>query len=152
MRGNHDREKSFYLGEVIESRFYNRDDINVIDCLRLRKYIRYGNNLIGIDHGKTKLNKLPTILPYEVKREDWINSRNIEFISSHDHQKKNVEYIPSEDMDGILVRKLMCMCSKDSFHYERALNMIRGMQTILYSKDGSVTIPMNFNLNIEKEK
>ena len=59
--GNHDRQRGFYLGEVI-SAYYNGAINNSIDT---RKYYRFGKTLLGFDHGELKAEEYPLLMATE---------------------------------------------------------------------------------------
>ncbi|MBK8609093.1 MAG: hypothetical protein IPL84_03900 [Chitinophagaceae bacterium] len=50
--GNHDEQKTFYLGDALECRFYNDANVNVDNTPTMRKYFKYGKTLIAYTHGK----------------------------------------------------------------------------------------------------
>ncbi|MFW5891054.1 MAG: hypothetical protein ACOCUI_02445, partial [bacterium] len=50
--GNHDYQTAFYLGAVLEMRFKDDPLIDVDNNPKSRKYDVWGDNLIGIAHGK----------------------------------------------------------------------------------------------------
>ena len=49
--GNHDTQRLYYLGDVLEAWFRNTKDVAVDNSPRQRKYFRYHGNLIGFTHG-----------------------------------------------------------------------------------------------------
>lgn len=59
--GNHDRNRGFYLGEVINA-YYNDIINNTIDT---RKYYIFGNTLLGFDHGELKAEEYPLLMATE---------------------------------------------------------------------------------------
>lgn len=59
--GNHDRETMFFLGDTVESRFWNCPDVTVDNAPALRKYFEYGNTLLGFTHGSEEGKRLKEI-------------------------------------------------------------------------------------------
>ena len=65
--GNHDTERTFYLGDSLESWYRNDEAVEVRNDPRPRKYVAYGDNLIGFTHGhREKPKDLPVIMATEV--------------------------------------------------------------------------------------
>ena len=59
--GNHDRNRGFYLGEVINA-YYNNLVDNTTD---VRKYYKFGKTLLGFDHGELKAEEYPLLMATE---------------------------------------------------------------------------------------
>jgi hypothetical protein len=59
--GNHDRNRGFYLGEVINA-YYNNLVDNTTD---IRKYYKFGKTLLGFDHGELKAEEYPLLMATE---------------------------------------------------------------------------------------
>lgn len=71
MTGNHDRMLSALLGMMIDARFHDDDSIEVLDGSRGSAYIRYGDSLLGFNHGDSiKPHNLPSVMSAE-RPKDW---------------------------------------------------------------------------------
>jgi hypothetical protein len=66
--GNHDRQTAFALGQVVEARFWNDENITVYADPAPYKFWRYGINLTGFEHGHSiKPKDLPGIVINECR-------------------------------------------------------------------------------------
>lgn len=71
MTGNHDRLLSVMLGMMLDARFRPNEEVTVLDGSRGSVYLRYGNALMGFNHGDSiKPEKLPAIMSAE-RPKDW---------------------------------------------------------------------------------
>lgn len=86
MTGNHDRMLSALLGMMVGARFNEDPNVEVIDGSRGSAYIRYGNSLLGFNHGDSiKPHNLPSIMSAE-RPKDWGDCNgNWEWFSGHLH-------------------------------------------------------------------
>ena len=75
VQGNHDFERSFYLGDSLEAWFRNDKNVSVNNDATPRKYVQFGQNLIGLTHGNNeKVADLPLLMASE-KKELWSDTR-----------------------------------------------------------------------------
>lgn len=114
--GNHDRQSAFTLGRVLEAWYRNTDRVT-IDCSpRLRKYKRYGVNLIGYTHGsEEKPADLPLIMATEVP-DLWAETHHREWHTGHFHKSKETRYTAGDSFNGVRHRILPALCSADAWH------------------------------------
>ena len=86
MTGNHDRMLSALLGMMIDARFNDDSQVEVVDGSRGSAYIRYGESLLGFNHGDSiKPEKLPSIMSAE-RPVDWgACSGNWDWFCGHLH-------------------------------------------------------------------
>lgn len=90
--GNHDYEKSFYLGEVLRAWYRKCNNVNIDNSPITKKYYSYGNTLIGYTHGnKIKADKLPLIMATDVP-DLWSKSKYREYHVAHFHHKMEDEF------------------------------------------------------------
>ena len=114
--GNHDKQRSFYLGEVIDAQYTNCLDVTVDNTARARKYYKYGHSLIGYTHGGDEpLTNLPMVMASEMKPV-WDVIKYAEWHLGDIHHKKDIKWLSTEDMMGIAVRYLRSITSTDAWH------------------------------------
>ena len=66
IQGNHDFERMFYIGEVIESWYKDCSSVAVDNSYDSRKYYRYGKNMLMFTHGdKEKPANMPLLMATE---------------------------------------------------------------------------------------
>jgi len=63
--GNHDKQRSFYLADIIYSWFRNDDNVIVNNSNESFKFHQYGQSLIMYDHGEIKKADYPLIMATE---------------------------------------------------------------------------------------
>jgi hypothetical protein len=89
--GNHDEQRSFYMGEVVAAVFRNNERVSVDNSPTNRKYRLYGATLVGYSHGDQESPKdLPMLMAHQVP-ELWAKSTKREWHHGHLHHEKNNE-------------------------------------------------------------
>lgn len=90
---NHDFTLGFGLMDSLYSWYHNDANVTVTNygkSMRHRKYIQFGNNLIGISHGDGAKNKdLTSLMQYEAK-EYWSDSEYAYWYVHHMHHKYRI--------------------------------------------------------------
>lgn len=135
--GNHDRQTALTLGRVLSAWYRNTDRVT-IDCSpTLRKYVRYGSNLLGFTHGsEEKPADLPLIMATEAPR-DWSETTHREWHIGHTHRSKETRYTAGESFKGVRVRILPALCAADAWHASKGyVGEARAAETYLWSHDG----------------
>lgn len=117
--GNHDMNTIYYLGEVLDAWYSNTDYVEVDNAPTLRKYHRYGVNLIGFSHGnEEKDSSLPQIMANEA-REDWGQSYFCEWHLGHAHKSGRTKYTPVATIDGVTIRRIASLSPPDWWHAKK---------------------------------
>ena len=113
IKGNHDEEKMFYMGDGIWCWFNNNPNVHIDNGAKGRKYYLYGKNLIGFTHGDNeKLDRLPSIMPTEVP-ELWAKSNYREWHLGHKHKKYE-----TQEENGVIIRLLRSLVPIDAWTYD----------------------------------
>lgn len=143
--GNHDTERLFYLGEVLDGWFSKTPDVQVNNSPTMRKYYRFGNNLLGFTHGKEeKHSNLPLIMATEAGK-DWAETKFREVHIGHWHHRKELYFNASEEFNGIRVRIIPSLCPADDWHTLKGFSGLRSAEAYVWSPtDGCVG---NFSYN-----
>lgn len=136
--GNHDEQRAFYLGEVLDARYFNSKHINVDNSSKKRKYLHFGKNLVGFTHGYwEKISKLPSIMPLE-EPDKWSNSIHREFHLGDKHHKKDLLH-RTEDMDGVTIRILRSLSATDTWHFDKGyIGSPRSAEGFLWDKEDGI--------------
>lgn len=118
--GNHDEERTFYLGDSLECWYHKSPNVTVNNRAMKRKYFRYGKNLIGFTHGyHEKLNELPLIMATE-QRENWAECSNFEWQTGDKHHKKEIlTTVKEHEQKGVMVRILRSISGNDAWHFDK---------------------------------
>ena len=145
--GNHDFQRSFYLGEVICAYYRNDPNIIINNSPRPQKYVEYGLNLIGYTHGNTKdisLNRLVLLMQQDIP-EAWGRTKFREWHLGDIHHEKKISLI-QEDNQGLVIRYLKSLSGTDGWHSQKGYKSIKGGESFLWNKKyGMVN---NFHYNI----
>ena len=124
--GNHDTQTTFYLGKLLEARFWNDNGVEFdVRPVPMQDYV-FGKNafvhLHGHSHAKGKMEK-------NVKdefAEIWAASRTFEVHAGHLHH----EYVLDEN--GLLVRGMRALTLNDAWHADQGYGSTRGAQAFDY--------------------
>jgi hypothetical protein len=123
--GNHDFERAFYLGEVLEAWFNIDDQVNIDNTPPPRKYYKFGEVLLGLTHGKDeKENALPLLMATEAK-EDWGGTTFHEWHLGHFHKKRNVKFAVFDkaqvvnEEHSVTVRYLSSLTGTEEWHHRK---------------------------------
>jgi len=134
--GNHDRTTSYHLCRVLQAWYRNEDRVTVNVGDELRKYFRYGVNLIGLTHGnEEKHADLPMLMANE-SRVDWAETTHHEFMTGHYHRAKQLHFLPLDTQGGVLIRTLPSLSAADAWHKMRGyFGGERTAEAYLHSKE-----------------
>lgn len=128
--GNHDFERSFYLGELLSAYYVNDESVVVVNTGEERNYVVFGKNLLGYTHGdKTKPQDLPLIMATEVPVEfSQAVSRSWRLGHLHKHMK--------DDYRGVEVEFLPALCGSDEWHRAMGYHTDRKAMAYLWDYNG----------------
>lgn len=117
--GNHDKERSFCLGDSFECWYRNNDYVKVQNNPQTRKYLEFGNNLIGFTHGSEEnVGDLPQIMATEAA-EAWSRTVYREWHIGHHHRKRQTHHIPVREEQGVRVRTFPSLAASDAWHAQK---------------------------------
>jgi len=120
--GNHDRQKAFMLGDLLDARFHNVPEVTVQNEPSLYAYYRFGTNLIGFVHGdRVGSDKRRAMLPMTMtsdRPQDAAECLNHEWHLGHVHHEEEVVWVhrTSETIRDVSVRYLPSISSVDAWH------------------------------------
>lgn len=147
--GNHDFQKSFYLGEVLEVNYANNPNVTVNNSPNPHKYYSYGKNLIGFTHGNTKdipLTRLLTLMPIAVPKL-WADSVFREWHLGDIHHKKVFLLKGEDDEGGVNLRYMRSLSGDDAWHNQKGyLGAIKGCEAYIWSYDWGLSANVNYNI------
>jgi hypothetical protein len=131
--GNHDSTVSLYLGYYLSAWFRNHPNVLIDKDPKSRKYISYGANLIGFDHGdEAKMANLPLIMMRE-NQTSVSQFKYFEMLCGHLHRDSSSEF------QGVKVRIAPALCPADKWHARKGfLGNIRTSQGLLYQKENGI--------------
>ncbi len=131
--GNHDRESSWYLSQVLKHRYQDNPYVTIDHRDTPRKYVRYGDSLIGMTHKPNK--RLPLTMSIEAAR-DWSEVHTREWHVGHHHTRREERFMVANEELGVVQRTLASLSTCDSWHNENMfINNLRAAESFLYSFD-----------------
>lgn len=134
--GNHDEERSYYLGEVLSALYANTDRVVVDNSPKKRKYYGYGNVLLGLTHGyHEKLKELKDLMAYEVPQM-WANSLYREWHTGDKHHKEDYVHKTHEANNGVVIRVLRSLSPADLWHFDKGyVGSLKASEAFLWDKE-----------------
>ena len=141
MRGNHDRHTSVALMIYLQAVYEDSDRVTITDDLKLRQYMKWGNNLLGFTHGDGVRNTdLPGVMAHEA-REDWGDCEHHVWFHGHLHHIKHTE------KGGCMIIQLPSLAGHDRWHYRKGFTLSRaGLMAHVVDKElgviGSLFAPV----------
>jgi len=117
--GNHDTLSMLHLGHVLAAWYRNLGGRVEIDFSPpSRKYVRYGKNLIGYEHGAdVRRERLPMIMAHE-RAKDWAETTHRRWVTGHLHHEKRLLVISSDD-GCVEIRQCRALCPSDAWHTKK---------------------------------
>jgi len=142
--GNHDFQKSFFLGDVLEVKYENNQNVTVNNSPNPIKYYEYGNNLIGYCHGEIQIGRLLSLMPHQPA---WGRTKFHEWHLGHVHHKKKWKIIDEEDHLGIIVRYMRSLTGQDAWHNAQGFDgAIRGCEAFIWNLEMGLSSFYNYNI------
>jgi hypothetical protein len=134
--GNHDEQRSFYLGEVLSALYQDSKHVKVDNSAKLRKYYVYGKNLIGLTHGyHEKTKDLRNLMAVEVPKK-WASTKFREWHTGDKHHKEDWVHKTHEANSGVVVRILRSLTTPDAWHYNKGyVGVLRASEAFLWDKN-----------------
>jgi hypothetical protein len=135
--GNHDHQRTFYLGEVLRAFYRKSSGVEVDNAPKPRKYELWKRVLLGWTHGhREKTKDLPLLMAVESPHE-WGLSAWREWQIGHYHARKQYHYMPLVDERGVVVRVLPSLSGVDAWHAEQGfVGTNKTASLIVYHPDG----------------
>jgi len=142
IQGNHDFERMFYIGEVIEAWYRESTVVDVDNSYESRKYYMYGNNLIMFTHGDKEK---PAVMPLLMATEQPLKFAKCKYREIHcGHQHRE---IVNTYTGGIKVRFLPSICPNDTWHKVMGYGAMREAQAYVWNKSKGCEGYLQVNLD-----
>jgi len=158
--GNHDFERSFYMGAYLEAWFNNDPIVNINNGASPRKYYVFGKVLLGITHGsEEKEASLPLLMATDLESKPyWTDTTYHEWHIGHIHRKRNMKYtvldksrMVNEDL-GVTVRYLSSLTGTEEWHHKKGfVGAIKAGEAFIWNDELGLLAHLNSNLKIEKQ-
>ena len=133
---NHDHERVFYLGETLTAVFDSHPNVMVNNKPPVRKYYKWGENLIGLAHGH---NEKPQDLPSLMSNEQpklWGETTYRYWLLGHLHHRQKYLTQQSKDYRSVNVTYITSPSAADAWHSEKGfVGAIKGAEGFIYNKE-----------------
>lgn len=131
--GNHDMEAAWHMGEALSCYYHNNGVVTVSNEAKWRKYVTWGDCLLGFTHGdKEPLKNLPLIMATEVP-ELWGKSTFREFHLGHFHTKRDMVSQPVGEFNGVKVCMIPSLSSNDNWHSSKGYGAQRAAEAFVWN-------------------
>lgn len=159
--GNHDFERSFYMGSFLQAWFNQDVQVNINNHASPRKYYRFGKVLLGLTHGsEEKESSLPLLMASDIEsKPHWSETTYHEWHLGHQHRKKNVNYkvydnkstTLNEDL-GVVVRYLSSLTGTEEWHHKKGyIGQIKAADAFVWNDESGMIAHLNANISINTE-
>lgn len=129
VNGNHDFMTSFHATMTIWAKFCNDENVEVDISASPRKYVEFGNCLIGFSHGDKEKKRINGIMQIEA-REAWGRTHYQEWHLGHLHSEQ------VKEESGIIIRNLSSVTGTDSWHHTSGyVGAVKKCQCFLWDKE-----------------
>ena len=159
IQGNHDFERSYYMGKYLEAWFHNDSMVNVNNGASPRKYVKFGKVLLGFTHGsEEKESSLPMLMANDIESKPlWSDTTFHEWHLGHQHRKKNVRYIVldkermlNEDL-GVTIRYLSSLTGTEEWHHKKGfVGQIKAADGFIWNDTHGFCAHLNSNYIIKE--
>jgi len=152
--GNHDFERSYYLGSYLAAWFHQDPAVNINNGASPRKYYRYGNLLLGLTHGsEEKEASLPMLMATDVESKPiWSETKFHEWHIGHIHRKRTVTYDinksrPLNEDLGVTIRYLSSLTGTEEWHHKKGfVGATKAADAFVWNYEFGLIAHLNTNL------
>ena len=115
VQGNHDFERSFYVGDAMECWYHNNKNVIVNNGANPRKHYKFGQCLITYTHGNNeKVADLPLLVASEEPKL-WSQTKYREIHVGHLHHKKEIKFMATQEHKGMVIRFMRSLSGTDAW-------------------------------------
>lgn len=151
--GNHDPLLSFALGELLDVAYETVEDVQIDNSASPRKYLLYGNTLLGFSHGresKMAQKHFGQIMATEA-RQLWAKARYCEFHVGDKHHRAGQVTTLYDDQYGCITRIMPTMSAPSAWASGKAYKSYRGAEAFLWSRDRGLTAILEHFVEIPRD-
>ena len=130
---NHDYSSGFMLADTLSSWFHKAPNIKFNVDIIHRKYLRYGKNLLGFDHGDgAKESDAKNLMADEVPKM-WADTKYRYVYKHHIHHKRKLSWRSGEDFIGVTVEYLRSPSGADGWHHRNGYISPKAVEGFVHS-------------------
>ncbi|MFW6219438.1 MAG: hypothetical protein ACOC33_01090 [bacterium] len=153
--GNHDFERSYYMGSFLEAWFNSDSQVNINNSASPRKYYVFGDVLLGYTHGgEEKESSLPLLMASDKESKPyWSETKYHEWHLGHFHRKIQTNYVVldkgkslAEDL-GVTVRYLSSLSGTEEWHHKKGfVGTIKAADGFIWNDKNGLIAHINSNI------
>lgn len=129
VNGNHDYLSSYHAICALECYYHNNENVIVNTDTSPRKYIEFGQVLLGFTHGDKEGRRIEGLMQVEA-RESWGRTKYHEIHMGHLHSEQ------TREINGIILRNLSSFTGTDNWHHESGfVGSVKKCQSFLWDKN-----------------
>lgn len=129
VNGNHDFLSSYHLICSLDCYFHNNENVTVNTDTFMRKYVEFGNVLLGFCHGDKEKKRLEGLMQIEAK-ESWGRTKYREWHCGHLHSEQ------TKEVNGVIIRNLSSFTGTDMWHnIQGYVGAIKKCESFLWDKE-----------------
>ena len=155
--GNHDFERSYYMGSVLSAWFSQDSTVNINNHASPRKYYRFGNVLLGLTHGsEEKEASLPMLMATDIESKPmWSETKFHEWHLGHIHRKRTVKYEinksrPLNEDLGVTIRYMSSLTGTEEWHHKKGfVGATKAADGFIWNHEHGLMAHLNTNIIIE---
>lgn len=155
--GNHDFERSYYMGAYLEAWFKSDATVNINNGASPRKYYRFGSVLLGLTHGgEEKEASLPMLMATDIESKPmWSETKFHEWHLGHIHRKRIVKYEinksrPLNEDLGVTIRYLSSLTGTEEWHHKKGfVGSNKAADGFIWNYEFGLVAHLNINLNLD---
>lgn len=135
IRGNHDEQRAFYMGEALSAWYRNSKNVCVDNSPPLRKYYRHGACLLGLTHGaKESLDALPLLMATEVP-DLWSATSFREIHVGHLHHSATKSFQQATERTGVRVQIIPSLVAASAWAADKGYAATREAQAHVWNTE-----------------
>lgn len=129
---NHDYATGFMLADTLSSWFNKCKNISFNTDIVHRKYVEYGLNMLGFDHGDgCKLEDTKALMADEAPAM-WGRTKFRYNYKHHLHHKQKLMYLTTKDYIGVTVEFLRSPSSADGWHHRQGYISPKAVEAFIH--------------------
>ena len=137
--GNHDHQRAFYLGEVLQEAFQSIPEVEIDNRPLPRKYYEWGATGLGYTHGNGIKTKDLAALCQNEARSIWGRTKRFEMHLGHLHGDI------VKTLGGVILRWVPALCPPDSWHSSQGYTMNeKAAMALVYNQTGMSSLIVHY--------
>ncbi len=148
VKGNHDSETMFLLGEILQAYYHNTDVVTIDNAPTYRKYYQYGNTGIQLTHGNEEPHQSLGLIFATERPELWADVKFRYCQTGHFHKSKKTQHVSVDEHQGFQVVILPSLSFNDSWHNKRGYNSLKQAKAFLIDVNDGIIAELTHTCNL----